>query len=162
MFDLIAIGAVERAKFKSCRPRRDARKLHARSAFWAAELLNGEQWDCGWVICHAFHLASGGSATLSVTDESRYGAVISAPCAGNSRKATKFRTQNAEGPPVNPLIPSARDQTQNLAEGSAASPASPGLRLGWSKPSRAIHLDHLKPEGSKKRRLLKRAIRLVS
>ena len=52
LFDPIAIGAVERAKFKSCRPRRDARKLHARSAFWTAELLNGEQWDCGWVICH--------------------------------------------------------------------------------------------------------------
>jgi hypothetical protein len=33
------------------------------------------------------------------------GAVISAPCAGNFRKATKFRTANAERPPVNPLIP---------------------------------------------------------
>jgi hypothetical protein len=52
LFDVIAFGAVERAKFKSCRPRRDARKLHARSTFRAAKLLNCEQWDCGWVIGH--------------------------------------------------------------------------------------------------------------
>jgi hypothetical protein len=52
LFGVIAFGAVERAKFKSCRPRRGARKLHARTAFWAAELLNCKQWDCGWVICH--------------------------------------------------------------------------------------------------------------
>src|SRR6266478_2006375 len=49
---LIAFGAVEPLEFKSCRPRRGARKLHARAAFWAAELLNCEHWDCGWVICH--------------------------------------------------------------------------------------------------------------
>src|SRR5258708_5512780 len=51
-FDVIAFGAVEPLEFKSCRPRRGARKLHARAAFWAAELLNCEHWDCGWVICH--------------------------------------------------------------------------------------------------------------
>jgi hypothetical protein len=46
LFDVIAFGAVERVKFKSCRPRRDARKHHARSAFRAAELLlNCEQLD---------------------------------------------------------------------------------------------------------------------
>src|SRR5450432_2489510 len=50
--DVIAFGAFERAKFKSRRPRRDPRKPHARSALRAAELLNCEQWDCGWVIGH--------------------------------------------------------------------------------------------------------------
>src|SRR5258707_916689 len=52
LFDVIAFGAVEPLEFKSCRPRRGTRKLHARAAFWAAELLNCEHWDCGWVICH--------------------------------------------------------------------------------------------------------------
>src|SRR6476660_4018071 len=52
LFDVIAFGAVEPPKFKSCRPRRGARKFHARAAFWAAKLLNCEHWDCGWVICH--------------------------------------------------------------------------------------------------------------
>ena len=52
LFEVIAFGAFERAKFKSCGPRRDPRKPHARSAFRAAELLNCEQWDCGWVIGH--------------------------------------------------------------------------------------------------------------
>jgi hypothetical protein len=42
LFDVIAFGAVERAKFKSCRPPRDALKLHALSAFRAAKLLNCE------------------------------------------------------------------------------------------------------------------------
>src|SRR5258707_15606609 len=51
-FDVIAFGAVEPLEFESCRPRRGARKLHARAAFWTAELLNCEHWDCGWVICH--------------------------------------------------------------------------------------------------------------
>jgi hypothetical protein len=49
---MIAFGAVERAKFESCRPRRDAGKPHASLAFGAAESLNCEQWDCGWVIGH--------------------------------------------------------------------------------------------------------------
>ena len=49
---MIAFGAVEPAKFESCRPRRDARKDHARSAFRAAESRNCEQRDCGWVIGH--------------------------------------------------------------------------------------------------------------
>src|ERR1700688_1586326 len=52
LFGVIAFGAIERAKFKSCRPRRGARKLHARAAFWAAELLNCKQRDCGWIISH--------------------------------------------------------------------------------------------------------------
>src|SRR5258705_9538097 len=52
LFGVSTFGAVERAKLKSCGPRRGARKLHACAAFWAAELLNCEQWDCGWVICH--------------------------------------------------------------------------------------------------------------
>jgi hypothetical protein len=52
LFDVIAFGAVEPAKFESCRPRRDARKDHARSAFRAAEPLNCEQRDCDWVIGH--------------------------------------------------------------------------------------------------------------
>src|SRR5258708_19117067 len=52
LIDVIAFGAVEPLEFKSCRPRRGARKLHARAASWAAELLNCEHWDCGWVICH--------------------------------------------------------------------------------------------------------------
>jgi hypothetical protein len=51
-FDMIAFGAIERAKFESCRPRRDARKQHARSAFRAAETLNCEQWNCGQMIAH--------------------------------------------------------------------------------------------------------------
>jgi hypothetical protein len=51
-FDVTAFGAVERAKFVSSRPRRDARKHHARLAFRAAESLNCEQRDCGWVIGH--------------------------------------------------------------------------------------------------------------
>jgi hypothetical protein len=51
-FDTVAFGAVERAKFESCRPRRDVGKPHANLAFWAAESLNCEQWDCGWVIGH--------------------------------------------------------------------------------------------------------------
>ena len=51
-FDVIAFGAVEPAKFESFRPRRDARKDHARSAFRAAEPLNCEQGDCGSVIGH--------------------------------------------------------------------------------------------------------------
>jgi hypothetical protein len=55
LFDMIAFRTVERADFKSCRPRRNACKHHARSAFRAAELLNCEQWDCGQVVGHAFH-----------------------------------------------------------------------------------------------------------
>ena len=51
-FDVTAFGAVERAKFVSGRPRRDARKHHARLAFRAAESLNCEQRDCGWVKGH--------------------------------------------------------------------------------------------------------------
>src|SRR5260221_1727231 len=51
-FDVIAFGAVERAKFESCRPRRDMSQPHANLALWAAESLNCEQWDCGWVIGH--------------------------------------------------------------------------------------------------------------
>jgi hypothetical protein len=51
-FDVTAFGAVERAKLESRRPRRDARKHHSRSAFRAAESLNSQQWDCGWVIGH--------------------------------------------------------------------------------------------------------------
>jgi hypothetical protein len=56
LFDAIAFRAAERAKFKSCRARRDARKHHAHLAFRAAESLNCEQRDCGQVIGHAFHL----------------------------------------------------------------------------------------------------------
>ena len=56
LFDMIAFRAVERAKFKSCRSRRNARKHHARLAFRTAQSLNCEQWDCGQVIGHAFHL----------------------------------------------------------------------------------------------------------
>jgi hypothetical protein len=52
LFDVIAFGAVEPAKFESRRPLRDARKDHARLAFRAAEPLNCEQRDCGWVIGH--------------------------------------------------------------------------------------------------------------
>jgi hypothetical protein len=52
LFEVIAFGAVERAKFVSGRPRRDARKHHARLAFRAAESLNCEQRDCGWVMGH--------------------------------------------------------------------------------------------------------------
>jgi hypothetical protein len=52
LFEVIAFGAFERAKFKSRGPRRDPREPHARSAFRAVELLNCEQWDCGWVIGH--------------------------------------------------------------------------------------------------------------
>ena len=48
---MVAFGAVERAKFESRRPRRDVGKPHANLAFWAAESLNCEQWDC-WVIGH--------------------------------------------------------------------------------------------------------------
>ena len=51
-FDVIAFGAVERAKFESFRPRCDVGKLHANLALWAAESLNCEQWDCGWIIGH--------------------------------------------------------------------------------------------------------------
>lgn len=51
-FDMIAFGTVERAKFESCGPRRDVGKPHANLAFWAAESLYCEQWDCGWVIGH--------------------------------------------------------------------------------------------------------------
>ena len=51
-FDVIAFGAVERAKFESCRPRRDVSQPHANLALWAAESLNCEQRDCGWVIGH--------------------------------------------------------------------------------------------------------------
>jgi hypothetical protein len=49
---VIAPGAIERAKFKSCGPRRDARKRHARLALWAAKSLNGKQRDDGWIIGH--------------------------------------------------------------------------------------------------------------
>jgi len=52
LFDVIAFGAVERAKFESGRPRQDVRKRHARSASRAVELLNCEQWDCSWVFGH--------------------------------------------------------------------------------------------------------------
>jgi hypothetical protein len=51
-FDVTAFGAVERAKLESCRPRRNVRWNHARSAFRAAESLNSEQWDCRWVFGH--------------------------------------------------------------------------------------------------------------
>jgi hypothetical protein len=52
LFDVIAFGAVERAKFESCRPRRDVSQPHANLALWAAESLNCEQRDCGWVVGH--------------------------------------------------------------------------------------------------------------
>jgi hypothetical protein len=52
LFDVTAFGAIEPAKFKSCGSRCDTRKPHARSAFRAAESLDREQWDCGWVIGH--------------------------------------------------------------------------------------------------------------
>jgi hypothetical protein len=52
LFDMIAPGAIERSKFKSGWPRQDARKRHARLAFWAAKPLNGEQRDDGWIIGH--------------------------------------------------------------------------------------------------------------
>jgi hypothetical protein len=55
-FDVIAPGAIERAKFKSSGPRRDARKRHARLALWAAKSLNGKQRDYGWIIGHGLHL----------------------------------------------------------------------------------------------------------
>jgi hypothetical protein len=52
LFDVIAFRAVERVKFESCRPWRDACKHHPRLALWAAESLNREQRDCGQVIGH--------------------------------------------------------------------------------------------------------------
>ena len=55
-FDVIAPGAIERAKFKSGGPRRDARKRHARLALWAAKSLNGKQRDYRWIIGHGLHL----------------------------------------------------------------------------------------------------------
>jgi hypothetical protein len=58
---MIAFGAVERAKFESDRPRQDARKRHAGSALRAVEVLNCEQWDCGWVIGHCIPLGSAGA-----------------------------------------------------------------------------------------------------
>ena len=76
LFGVIAFGAVERAKFKSCRPRRGAHKLHAGAAFWAAELLNCKQWDCGWVICHCIPPCLRRERTLSVTGRSRRRAVM--------------------------------------------------------------------------------------
>jgi hypothetical protein len=51
-FDMIAAGAIERSKFKSSRSWQDARKRHARLAFWAAKSLNGKQRYCGWKIDH--------------------------------------------------------------------------------------------------------------
>jgi hypothetical protein len=42
LFDVIALRAVERAKFKSCGSWRDTRKHHPRLAFRAAESLNCE------------------------------------------------------------------------------------------------------------------------
>ena len=73
LFEVIAFGAFERAKFKSRGPRRDPREPHARSAFRAVELLNREQWDCGWVIGHCIPLGLGGSAKLSVTGRRQLG-----------------------------------------------------------------------------------------
>jgi hypothetical protein len=55
-FDVIAPGAIERAKLKSGGPRRDARKRHPRLALWAAKSLNGKQRDYGWIIGHGLHL----------------------------------------------------------------------------------------------------------
>jgi hypothetical protein len=69
--DVIAFGAVERPKFKSCRSRRDARQRHAHSAIRAAECLDREQRDCGEIIGHDLDPRSGGSARLSVTGRCR-------------------------------------------------------------------------------------------
>ena len=71
LFDVIALGAVERSKFKACRPWRDARKRHARPAFWAAKSFNREQRDCGKIVGHGLPpLGIGGSAKLSVAGRS--------------------------------------------------------------------------------------------
>jgi hypothetical protein len=85
---VIAFGAVERAKFKSPRPRPDMPKRHARSAFRAAEVLNCKQRDCGWVIGHCIPPESGGSATLSVTGRSRRGAVMRSVDSPHVREST--------------------------------------------------------------------------
>jgi hypothetical protein len=52
LFDVIAFRAAERAKFKSCRSWRDARKHHPHLTDRAAESLDCEQWNCGWKIGH--------------------------------------------------------------------------------------------------------------
>src|SRR5258707_3433996 len=75
LFDVIAFGAVESLEFKSCRrPRRGARKLHTRAAFWAAELLNCKQWDCGWVICHCIPPLQAGAQHSQSPGEAERGA----------------------------------------------------------------------------------------
>jgi hypothetical protein len=65
LFDVIALRAVERVKFESCRPWRDACKHHPRLAFWAAESLNREQRDCGQVIGHCIPPSSQAGAQNS-------------------------------------------------------------------------------------------------
>src|SRR6267143_4792653 len=52
-YNMIAFGTVERAKFQSCRPRRDARQPHASLTFREANSLNCKQRDCGWIIGHS-------------------------------------------------------------------------------------------------------------
>ena len=85
-FDVIAPGAIERAKFKSSGPRRDARKRHARLALWAAKSLNGKQRDYGWIIGHGLHLGSGESTKLSVTGRCRLGTVMRQHCSSGFRR----------------------------------------------------------------------------
>src|ERR1700730_14975899 len=78
-FDMIAFGAVERAKFESCRPRRNMSKPHTNLAFWAAESSSG---DCGWVIGHCIPpLGQAGSAKLAVTGGCQSGPVMEPACA---------------------------------------------------------------------------------
>jgi hypothetical protein len=83
---MIAFGAVERAKFESFRPRRDAGKSHANLAFWAAESLNCEQWDCGWVIGHCIPPLSQAGAQHSLSPMVAYGGPVMEPaCASEFR-----------------------------------------------------------------------------
>jgi hypothetical protein len=86
-FDIIAFGTVERAKFESCRPRRDARKHHSRLAFGAAESLNREQWDYGWVIGHCIPpLNQAGAQNSQSPVDAEAGAVMEPVCASEFRR----------------------------------------------------------------------------
>jgi hypothetical protein len=86
--NMIASGAVERAKFESRRPWCDARKPHTGLAFRAAESLYCEQRNCGWVIGHCIASPETGAAMEPACSPDSQVAGQYWPVSENKSKAT--------------------------------------------------------------------------
>src|SRR5450759_1301825 len=78
-----ALNTLKCAVVVTRKPELDPCEHHASLALWTRTTLNCNKWDDGrqglrfW---HDAHLKSGGSATLSVTDSCRDGAVMKPSC----------------------------------------------------------------------------------